>query len=347
MVDLGVAAGSRPITWLVDPAVIDSVARLVDGNPPRSLEPTVDDETTRAGTPESPAGPDPSDSGDGGDRRGDEEASRRRGAARPHRLAAAAEAGAPWLEDLHGALEGSQILTLPYGDVDVAAASRYDDEVYRRGPEAVELVTSAPGASRPHRWWCPPSGYIDERRASRGTEASTPILVTDRMFGSRAPAVARAEGHTPWPRPVSGAIKRAPGPGDPVRSDCRTPASGSSARPPSGCSRPVPQATDRRPPDDTGRPARPPGSSRGSNSTGSISRRSPARPPSPRGDDRVAVDRLAYPDSQVPTRARRHPLRRGRRPRAGGLHAPEPVDRERRGRLGGPRPADTVVSSSA
>ena len=41
LVDLGATAGSRPVTWLVDPAVIDVVRRLADGNPPRSLRPSV------------------------------------------------------------------------------------------------------------------------------------------------------------------------------------------------------------------------------------------------------------------------------------------------------------------
>ncbi len=38
LVDLGAAADGNPVTWLVDPAVPDAVARLVDGNPGRSLE---------------------------------------------------------------------------------------------------------------------------------------------------------------------------------------------------------------------------------------------------------------------------------------------------------------------
>ena len=45
--------------------------------------------------------------------------------------AAAAEAGASWLERLHEGLEGNQILTLPYGDVDVAAAADHDPAAYR------------------------------------------------------------------------------------------------------------------------------------------------------------------------------------------------------------------------
>ncbi len=37
ILDFGLAAGSLPITWLVDPAVPDSADQLVDGNPAREL----------------------------------------------------------------------------------------------------------------------------------------------------------------------------------------------------------------------------------------------------------------------------------------------------------------------
>jgi hypothetical protein len=39
IVDFGASAGSRPITWLVDPAVPDAVRALAAGNPPLSLGP--------------------------------------------------------------------------------------------------------------------------------------------------------------------------------------------------------------------------------------------------------------------------------------------------------------------
>jgi hypothetical protein len=41
LVDFGAAAGSRPVTWLLDPAVPDAVRDLVGGNPPRPLDETV------------------------------------------------------------------------------------------------------------------------------------------------------------------------------------------------------------------------------------------------------------------------------------------------------------------
>ena len=52
LVDFGAAAGSRPVTWLVDPAVPDAVRDLVAGNPPRPLDETVP--TTPDGTASPP-----------------------------------------------------------------------------------------------------------------------------------------------------------------------------------------------------------------------------------------------------------------------------------------------------
>ena len=59
MVDFGAAAGSRPVTWLVDPAVTDTVRDLVAGNPPRSLDSTVTDAGGGDGSPEPTAEAEP------------------------------------------------------------------------------------------------------------------------------------------------------------------------------------------------------------------------------------------------------------------------------------------------
>lgn len=208
MVDFGASAGARPITWLVDPAVPDAVARLVAGNPPRSLEPTVSDNGgTDGDTGDASESPSPSvePSPDGGDDEAD--------APSDPEVAAAAEAGTSWLQRLHEALEGNQILTLPYGDVDVAAAAEFDPEVYQEarkrsnGDLAPWGLPTSPVVSSP-------SGFIDQA-GIEATETGTPVLVTDRMFGPHAPAVARADGHT-LAVSSSGAASGGPGPDNPL-----------------------------------------------------------------------------------------------------------------------------------
>jgi hypothetical protein len=107
----------------------------------------------------------------------------------------------------------NEILTLPYGDLDVAAAADHDPDLYRQARkrstgdlEPWGLPTSPAVSS--------PSGFLTTR-AIEQTETSTPLLVTDRMFGERAPAVARADGHT-LAISSSGAASGGPGPDDPL-----------------------------------------------------------------------------------------------------------------------------------
>ena len=210
LVDLGVAAGTRPITWLLDPAVPDAVRQLVAGNPPRSLDPTVveDEEGGESGSASPDASASPTDGtapDDGGGSGGEE----------PPELSPemqqAVDAGSSWLESLHEGLEGHEILTLPYGDVDVAAAAEYDPATYRaaRKRSSGELApwglpTSAVVSS--------PSGFIDAA-GIRLTEPAATVLVTDRMLGARAPSVVRTEGRT-LAVSSSGAASGGPGPTD-------------------------------------------------------------------------------------------------------------------------------------
>ncbi len=207
LVELGVAAGSRPITWLVDPAVPDAVRQLVSGNPPRSLAATTDEEvdpdaTDGSESPDASASPTeqtpaPGDEGDG------------EPAELSPELQDAATEGARWLENLHSGLEGQEILTLPYGDIDVAAAARYDQDAYRHARERADGdlapwgLPTAPAVSSP-------SGYIDAD-GIRLADPRTTVLVTDRMFRAKAPTVARTEGRT-LVVSSSGAASGGPGP---------------------------------------------------------------------------------------------------------------------------------------
>lgn len=141
LVDFGAAAGPRPVTWLVDPAVPDAVARLVAGNAPRSLADTV------------PVGDQPEEEADG------ETASADPGTEttedEPDSSDPAADFGAAWLERLRGALAGSHVLTLPYGDPDLAAIAAAEPEFYdfatrRAGTQLARWsLTTSPAVGAP------------------------------------------------------------------------------------------------------------------------------------------------------------------------------------------------------
>ncbi|WP_243058294.1 DUF6049 family protein [Nocardioides sp. SR21] len=212
LVDLGIASGSQPVTWLVDPAVIDVARRLEAGNPPRSLASTVTDD-------------DGDGDGDGGGEDGSESPSP---SATPTEgedgeeevpeeeldpsTAAAAEAAASWLERLHAGLEGNQILALPYGDMDVSAAAEIDPGAYRQARKRAtgDLqpwgLSTTPAVSSP-------TGYLSVDGIQL-TDPGTTLLVTDKMFSSaNPPAIAHTPGHTLGVT-SSGAVSGGPGPDD-------------------------------------------------------------------------------------------------------------------------------------
>jgi Family of unknown function (DUF6049) len=122
----GLSAQGRPLTWLVDPAVTDVVRRLAHGNPKRTL--TVPD----SGTEGPSSSPSPSD---------DSSAS---GSAADSAPSAAARAAQQWLHRVRPLLaaDTSELLGLPYGDVAVDSAARYDapllPQAFRRTGHALK-----------------------------------------------------------------------------------------------------------------------------------------------------------------------------------------------------------------
>lgn len=205
LADFGSASGPLPVTWLVDPAVPDAVARLVAGNPPRSLA-----DTLPPGEPSPSRSPSPSDeaSGSGGDEEPD--------TARNNPLA---EPGAAWLNRLQVALLGNEVLTLPYGNVDLAAAARHDPQLYERavrrpGTELARWdVPTTPAAAAPEGYLSPESlRMLDHRETvildegAHGEATDTPPSPA-RISGHRTlfASSATAEGG-PGPEPPLSAI---------------------------------------------------------------------------------------------------------------------------------------------
>ncbi len=242
LVDLGASADDASLTWLVDPAVVDAAGRLAAGNPPRSIEPTIDpadpeapdgDQASGAsGSPgsdassgapgtgapsedaEDPRPPEPGPTGSSTvPPRLDEDALSELDPAAEQLARDAAD----WLDALAAAVgPGSQVLALPYGDLDVAAAARLSPELYRSARrragselEGVELSTS-PALSSP-LGFLPPETLAEAR-------ADETILLTDRMLdGQQAvdplPTVVSVANRTVV-LSSSGAVDGGPGPGE-------------------------------------------------------------------------------------------------------------------------------------
>ncbi|WP_166135142.1 DUF6049 family protein [Nocardioides ochotonae] len=182
LVDFGAASGSRPITWLVDPAVSDAARRLAAGNPGRTTGPTLDPdegddpdlENDPDATPDPGATLSPAPGGAGDNDSGDEE----------QEPDLAADAASGWLDRLSNALDSGQVLALPYGDLDVSAAAAHDRKVYRqaRTRSATALRQLAPGATPVVT---SPGGYLDSDAIRLATKATT-VMIGDRMLGEDA-----------------------------------------------------------------------------------------------------------------------------------------------------------------
>lgn len=181
LLDVAATTGRTPLTWLVDPAVPDAVARLAAGNPSRSLAPPAaeDEEPSETATP-SPAAS-PTESSDEGEEEGLSDAEQR-----------TAEVAQAWLETFTEVMTESEVLALPFGDVDVSAAAAHDPQVYRAavrrsaavlqsfGVDSVPAVASPAGVVSPQAVAMAPSDTVVLMPdAAFATEPASPSGVVD------------------------------------------------------------------------------------------------------------------------------------------------------------------------
>jgi hypothetical protein len=202
MVDLGRAAHGRPLTWLLDPAVIDTVRDLANGNPARTL--TTATGSTASGEPSASPSPGSDASATAG--------STASVAAAQH----AARVARRWLKLLHGVLAhgAGEVLGLPYGDVDVAAAARYDrpfldEALHRTGDTLTPWKVPIAGTVV-----APPTGRLGAPVVT-ALPRQTQVLLGDRSVRGSAPVVNNVNGR----RVVlgsTGASEGGPGPVNPL-----------------------------------------------------------------------------------------------------------------------------------
>ncbi|NGN95040.1 hypothetical protein G5C66_20170 [Nocardioides sp. KC13] len=196
------------LTWAIDPALIDAVRNLAEGNPPRDLSPTdgSGEEPEESGSqsaspsvsallPSAPA------SADTAAAKTDEETE------------AAQKAAKVWLGRLEKALAGHNLLALPYADPDLSALATNDPDLLATAREKTAQALTELGIKATSAV-APPTGYLD-RAAVNLLEPGSVNLVSDRMFRGSAPVVADLDGHQMIVT-SSGAAAGGPGPNDPV-----------------------------------------------------------------------------------------------------------------------------------
>lgn len=209
--DFAAASGSDPVSWLVDPAVVDVVTQLANGNPPRSLAPTDEVPGEEDGGEPSPApgsgsgttspGEPPSDpAGDASAIPSETPGSDAEPGDVPPTTGdpvttEAAERALAWLDRFGDGVGGDELLTLPYGDLDVAGALEHAPDTYLdardRVSPALRALTEGAGTTAVPVV-APPDGYVsaDVLAGLDDLDTGSLLLGSDEMVEGVAPSLA-------------------------------------------------------------------------------------------------------------------------------------------------------------
>lgn len=210
LLSLGLTGASAgvPITWLVDPALLDAIGIMAAGNPPRSLattprrstdgptEPGPTDGETDPGEPLAPEPTEPTVSDDPGSE-----------LLADSPIAVAAQ---DWLTAAADVFAAGEVVTLPYGNPDVTTTEREAPALLDLSLAQSSNVLAELGI-QPDPIFAAPGGYVDPELAAV-TPQDTPLLVSDRFLRAPGPTVARLGGD----RLIvtsDGAAQGSPGPG--------------------------------------------------------------------------------------------------------------------------------------
>ena len=205
------ATAGVPITWLVDPALLDAIGRLASGNPPRSLEATP--ASAAATEPEDADTSDPADPSDTPTAEAtpdDASPTADPDAEDPAPQSPAAQAAQDWLEAAGTVFDRGEVVTLPYGNPDVATTRRVAPGLLDLALAQRSTVLASLDAE-PSPVLAAPGGFVDTTLTA-AAPAGTPLLVSDRFLADPGPSVARLAGH-PLVVTSSGAALGSPGPG--------------------------------------------------------------------------------------------------------------------------------------
>ncbi|KRF20559.1 hypothetical protein ASG90_18450 [Nocardioides sp. Soil797] len=140
-------SGNAPVTMLVDPAVLSAAEQLAEGNLPRVLE-----------DPEEDASSSSADSN----------------------LTLPAQV---WLEEITSIASDHEVLGLPYGDIDVASAATYDEELLRRARKLSQRTLSARSISATPAV-VPPSGLLPVDALASITDRATLLMSSEAVPGA-------------------------------------------------------------------------------------------------------------------------------------------------------------------
>ena len=192
----GAAAGTSPVSWLLDPAVPDAVRRLATGNPAREVTATPDPEEPSPSESSSASSDATSDDDD------------------PDLETPLARSARVWLSQARSVLANDPIAALPYGDPDLSAVASTLPSLYpvARAQQGGELASwdldTMPVVGAP-------DGYLDARGIDAVDDGAT-LLLGQQMFPresfSARPPVAGLVGDRPVVVTATSAAEGGPGP---------------------------------------------------------------------------------------------------------------------------------------
>lgn len=181
-------AFDAPLTWVVDPAVLEAAASLSEGNPRFDLAPTVQGGTGPSGS----ASPDSvlTESPAAGDIPGEqaEDPVEQLG-----ELTEEARVAERWLSDFVDQAADQTVLTLPYGDVDVATLLRGGFDATFAGSYRLSAESMASFGIEADPVVAPASGLLPEA-ALEHLDPSLPLLLSERAADADATAVRLRQG---------------------------------------------------------------------------------------------------------------------------------------------------------
>ncbi len=186
---------AQPITWVVDPAVLDAARSVAQDNPKVDPGPA----ESPAGTGEASGSAEPSPSGtgtpsDGGSGSGDDTDDDVGPAAEPSSEAVAARA---WLEEFRRQAPTHTVTAVPYGDLDVASVlSSRRRALYQRAEDLSAETMTGHGIERVTPVVDPVSATLPAS-ALRRVDPSTPVVLGDDTFPDAQQAVLARDGRAP------------------------------------------------------------------------------------------------------------------------------------------------------
>jgi hypothetical protein len=197
----------RPLTWLVDPAVLEAAGSVAHENPPLS---TADDGSGPGAEESGSASPSPSPSGVGDPGPSEGAGTSEEPAQEPTE---AAQDAADWMAAFVEQTSGDAVLSLPYGDLDVAAVTGNRLRGILRKARALSDDTMAGLGVDDTAAVAPPAGRLPGR-ALGALEPDTPALLSEEAQPGATGTLLRRPDGTPVVLTDSDAARGGPGPND-------------------------------------------------------------------------------------------------------------------------------------